>query len=111
MNRKYSCAVVQVTPGQFEVTTPYDVDLGARRRTYEGLKMRVIYSLDGIQGKYAFHDHFVVAGDAETVEQFQENIDAIVQKLTGEATAEKSLTLGGIREILTSNGYHIDYQA
>ena len=96
----YFCAVVEVSSGRFEVTPPEEVDLGARRRVYEGLNMKIIYP-KGEQGRYALHPHLLVEHTSRTVGRCSQDVSTIVGNLS------EPLTLNDIYLNLDQAGFAV----
>lgn len=89
MTIKYACAIVEISPGKFEVTVPSDVETNP-------------YAAIPSPAKYADNDHLNVSGgaDASSVEEFRANVSSIVDKLVSSATDDKPLTLDAIKDAL-----------
>jgi len=102
MNLAYSCAVVEVGPGKYEVTTPGDV---AREAD--------IYSKGGTgtaqPGKYAGVGYLFVSGGegVPSVEEFRANVATIVNRVVAQTTPDKPATLDDIRRELPSTHYRV----
>ena len=101
VNIEFTCAVVELGPGNIKVTLPGEAYTERRciGADYTG------------PGKYGQYPHFFVSGDVRfsSSDQFRVSVDTVVNGLLAKATPENPVTLDDIKAALPATLYTIEY--